>query len=143
MIKISIDKAASKKLLNFAKNGDVLIEKAIKNAIRMVGLKTQNYAKKNAPVKSGNLRRSITGNQQGNTYIIGTNLIYAPVHEFGAVIMPKKNRFLVWRENNSLIFASRVKIPKYKGRGYFAPALKSIESEASEIFSKEILKAIK
>lgn len=64
------------KLKNLSKiNLNLPLEKAC--------LLVENAAKENAPVSTGNLRRSITHEINGNEGIIGTNVEYAPYVEFG------------------------------------------------------------
>jgi phage gpG-like protein len=43
---------------------------------------------------TGRLVASIRARVQGSTLTVGTNLAYAKVHQFGAVITPKKGRYL-------------------------------------------------
>jgi len=43
----------------------------------------ENNAKKNCPVDTGELRRSITHEVNGDTGIVGSNLEYAPYVEYG------------------------------------------------------------
>lgn len=61
---------------------------------------------------TGRLRRSIVGRVEGDRLVIGTNLIYARIHQEGGVITPKRARFLVFRDaSGKPIFARRVRIP--------------------------------
>ena len=58
------------------------------------------------------LESSITSNPDNDGVTIGTNLIYAPVHQFGATIVPVKAKRLVFPgPNGKLIFAKKVTIP--------------------------------
>jgi len=49
---------------------------------------------------SGHLRRSIHFEVDGDEAQIGTNVIYAPVHEFGATIKAKNAPYLVFQTKN-------------------------------------------
>lgn len=63
-------------------------------------------------VHTGMLRRSITAKADTAGVQVGTNLIYARVHQFGAKILPKKGPFLVFPgPNGQLIFARKVTVP--------------------------------
>lgn len=63
-------------------------------------------------VDKGILRRSIVAQADATGVVVGTNLIYARVHQFGAVITPKKHPHLVFPgPAGNLIFSKRVKIP--------------------------------
>lgn len=63
---------------------------------------------------TGRLQSSITQNV-GDDYVdVGTNLKYAPVHQFGATIVPKKASRLVFpiKATGGVAFAKSVTIPK-------------------------------
>jgi len=70
-------------------------------------------------VDTGRLRSSISSAVQGNEVVVGTNLIYAPIHQFGGVIFPKKGKYLAFPRRGSaagakasgLILAKSVTIP--------------------------------
>lgn len=57
------------------------------------------------------LRSSITHNVRGDAVEIGTNLIYAGVHQFGATIRPKNADYLAFFLPGGLVFATEVTIP--------------------------------
>ena len=60
---------------------------------------------------TGRLLASITS-QAGDDYVdIGTNVKYGPVHQFGAVIKPKKAKRLVFKTPYGLAFAKQVTVP--------------------------------
>ena len=60
---------------------------------------------------TGLLQRSITMAATGKEVVIGTNLIQAPVHQFGATIKPKNAKFLRFAGPNGFIFSKQVTIP--------------------------------
>lgn len=61
---------------------------------------------------TGRLQRSITANADAQGVTIGTNVRYASVHQFGAVIRPRRARRLVFPgPNGRLIFAKQVTVP--------------------------------
>lgn len=60
------------------------LQAAKDRALEIMGGKAESYAKQLAPVRTGNLRNSITHQQYDeNTEIIGTNVSYAPYQELG------------------------------------------------------------
>ena len=59
------------------------VQPAIKNALRESAMIVRRSATLKAPFKSGALRRSIVEYSNGNTMEIGTNLVYAAIHEWG------------------------------------------------------------
>ena len=70
------------------------VEKKKVKFLTIVGSKTELYAKEKAPHKTGNLKRSISFKVIGDKVYIGTNIEYAPPHEFGATIKPVKAKYL-------------------------------------------------
>ena len=60
---------------------------------------------------SGGLQGSITFDTGPNFVAVGSNRIYAAVHQFGAVIRPVKAKFLVFRMAGGMVHASQVTIP--------------------------------
>lgn len=61
---------------------------AMARALEICGGKAETYAKQLCPVDTGNLRNSITHQQEDEkTEIIGTNVSYAPFVELGTVKM--------------------------------------------------------
>ena len=106
--------------------------KTIVTALRAGALVVRNAAKENVH-RVLNTRGKGTGNLARSIHIeveseeldkaavdIGTDLVYAPVHEFGAIITPKKAKMLHWVENGIDIWAHAVQIP---ARPYLRPAM--------------------
>lgn len=95
---------------------------------------------RNAPVKTGNLRRSITvDNSQIRSWvgIVWTNLIYARIQEFWGIIRPKKAKMLRWKKDGKWYAARQVEI---KGKKYMTKALESNRSNILNIFRNNLLK---
>jgi phage gpG-like protein len=61
---------------------------------------------------AGGLVGSISPVVQGNVLVIGTNKIYAAIHNFGGVIKPKKGKALAFKIGGKTVFAKQVKIPQ-------------------------------
>lgn len=62
---------------------------------------------------TGRLQRSITTKAGSDSVTVGTNVMYAPTHQFGATIVAKNKPFLVFPgPDGGLIFAKRVRIPQ-------------------------------
>lgn len=61
--------------------------------------------------ESGRLRSSINARASNDRVEIGTNVIYAAVHQFGATIRPVNAPKLAFRIGGSLIRASEVTLP--------------------------------
>jgi len=96
--------------------------KAAQVSLQQSALEVQNRAKRLAPFLTGNLRRSITHEVKPLSAKIGTDVVYARIHEFGG--RAGRNR--------------RVRIRPYKGRGYLRPALKQSINKIKQIFTKNL-----
>lgn len=122
---------------------DKAIARAPKQAIKLIqlsldqsALKVQNKAKQLAPFKTGNLRRSITKQILPGVAVVGTNLVYAAIQEFGGVIVPRAAKMLRFKIDGKYVFARKVKIPPYKGRGFLRPAFRGNLVKIKQIFIK-------
>ena len=62
------------------------VDRAFSRAAETIGGMVESYAKGLAPVDTGNLRNSITHDQEdnGHTVVVGSNVKYAPYQELGA-----------------------------------------------------------
>lgn len=71
-------------------------------------------------VDTGRLRSSISSRVEGQEVVVGTNLIYAPIHQFGGLILAKNKPYLAipvggtaaGRKPTGLIFKKSVYIPR-------------------------------
>jgi len=118
------------------------VNKMFRKSLLASTLLVQNDAKKNAPFKRGNLRRSITSKVTKFEAKVGTDVIYAKIQEFGGVIRPKKGQYLRFPIKGQWVTVKSVKIPKYRGKGYLTPALQNNKKKITDIFSKAINKLI-
>ncbi len=75
--------------------------KMLEDALRAGALQIEGPAKQKAPVRTGNLKRSIhietSSTDTSAEARIGTNLVYAAVQEFGGTISPKSKAYLVFK----------------------------------------------
>lgn len=63
-------------------------------------------------IDSGELRNSIQAVSDNDSAVVGTNILYAPLHHFGGVIAPKNKPFLAFKINGEWVFTKKpVKIP--------------------------------
>jgi len=60
---------------------------------------------------TGRLRNSLTYEVQGDRVTVGTNVLYAPVHQFGATITAKRAPFLVFQVGGRWVRKKSVTIP--------------------------------
>ncbi|RZG81819.1 phage virion morphogenesis protein [Acinetobacter sp. WCHAc060033] len=68
-------------------------------------------ASKKPLVQSNNLMNSIHYQISGNLLLVGSNLIYAATHQFGATIKAKNAKSLSWKVGDQSIFVKQVVIP--------------------------------
>ena len=125
MIKFNI--SIPENIINLWVNTEKSIKKSLYNATDLV----RNAAFRKAPIQTGTLRRSLTTLVKRNTWIVGTNLKYAPIHEFGWIIRPKRKKFLVFKYKGRRVRTKRVKMPK---RPYLKPALQDNIMKIQKIF---------
>lgn len=79
-----------------------LVARSKKDCMQRVVLLVEAQARREAPVRKGTLRRSITSRVErgGDRGIVGTNLVYARrVHEGSGevIIVPKRKKALFWK----------------------------------------------
>jgi len=119
----------------------------LENALHAGAQEIRNAAIDKAPyrVGGGGLRGSIltkTDEKSGSrvSVLVGTNLVYAAIQEFGGTIFPKKGRFLVFEIDGKKIFARKVTLPP---RPYLRPAFDEQKGEAVKVFRLAVADQIK
>lgn len=61
---------------------------------------------------TGRLRNSISGRANGATsFVVGTNVKYAKLQNFGGTVVPKSGKALRFSIGNRMVFAKSVKVP--------------------------------
>lgn len=85
-------------------------------------------SKRKAPVKTGNLRRTITSRVErpGVRGVVGTNARYArPVHEGSRahLIRPKRARALRFKKGNNVMYTRLVRHPGTRGQPFLLEGL--------------------
>ena len=125
MLRLDINKALAKKLEDTLNNAPQKLEWTLAVAFTDIALKMHGDAGTNAPYKTGDLRRSLNWKADAMEARVGSNLEYARIHDLGG--MAGRNR--------------RVRIPKYKGRGYLTPAFNVMKNgEAIKIIENHLKK---
>lgn len=97
------------------------INRAKRIALTRAGTEMQEKAVTWAPVKTGNLRRSITMRKGQDAVIVGTNLAYAPPHDRGSYIKPHTRTSAFGRATKPFQVKGRYQ-KAYQGRGYLTPS---------------------
>jgi len=108
----------------------------------------RNSAATKAPKLTRTLSRSIhvevlSQTKARITVMVGTDVVYARIHEFGGVITPRQARFLAFEIEGQLIFAKRVHMP---ARPYMRPAfdenVQRVAQEIGEVLRSQIMRAV-
>lgn len=108
----------------------------------------RTQAVENALYKRGNLRRSLTTRRASESGVliviqeVGTNLVYAPPHEFGATIRAKNGPFLIFQlDSGEWIRTRSVTIP---ARPFLRPAFEEKKAiavlEIGRVFEMLVIK---
>jgi phage virion morphogenesis protein len=112
---------------------------------RWAGLNPAYAAVKRGPsilrgaAMQGGLMSTITFTADRFTVRVGSNRVYAAIHQFGGTIVPKKGRFLVFRLGTRVIHARKVTIPARPYLGFGAEDRRVI-AEAIELELREALR---
>ena len=123
MITYEIKQSQLNELLKRTDKGK--FQSAIDMALKRIGDAMEGAAKRIAPYKTGNLRRSITSTQSRKSVTTGTDLIYAAIQEFGGLAGKNKS----------------AKIPAHP---YLRPALAEQKAgKAIDIITEEIKRILK
>lgn len=98
--------------------------------------------RKGQPLRdTGRLNRSITANADNTGVTVGTNLVYARVHQYGATIQPVKARRLAFPgPSGRMIFAKKVTIP---ARPYLPLRRGIVAAELPPSWSADITRALR
>ena len=147
-LEINIDdhqlKAWSK---NTARNIPVFTLRGVKKSMALVWSSVGRHLVGGNPlnVRSNRLRSSITAKiykagKKEVVGVIGTNIEYAAIHEFGGTIRPKKGKYLRFQtRDKSWHTVTEVKMPK---RPFMEPSLRENLKKITKILKEEMQKAI-
>lgn len=113
---------------------DSKIKDRIRLGVNRLSLYGQSRAMTYSPVKTGHLRRSIHQIRRGSYgYGYKTNIIYAPIQEYGGTIKPKKAKVLKFRIGNKWVSAKQVKLI---GRYYMKRSVEDVKQNANSIMRR-------
>ncbi len=112
----------------------------LENALTAGALEIENAAKDKAPYLTGTLRRSLhteTDEKSGSrvSVLVGTDLEYAAMQEFGGVVVPKNAPMLAFEVEGQVVFAKKVTIPAHP---YLRPAFDEQRGAAVDVFRKSM-----
>ena len=90
---------------------------------------------------TGRLRNSISYQATADEVTVGTNVKYAAVHQFGAVIKPKTAKALVFKAGGQTIFARKVTVPARPFMPIGKPLPESWEQGVKDTITRAIVAA--
>ena len=116
----------------------------IRPLVRRLAERCRDLMVKRAPMRTGELARSIRYEVRGDTAIVGPTVPYAPYVEFGTrphEIRPRRAkalRFVVgkWWEPRRVVYARRVMHPGFRGRFFARHTVEDLHSEVPGIFAE-------
>lgn len=89
-------------------------------------------------VLSSRLMRSITQQSDSTTVRIGTNVVYAAIHQFGGIIRPKTKKALSFGKGKNKVTVSKVTIPARPYLGLNDADRKSIRAEVVSFLARAV-----
>lgn len=109
------------------------VDKAPRVIMRELGLRAVSEQKKLAPVRTGNLRRSIHLGRVSQTEAVTiASARYATAVELGTrphVIVPRKRKTLRFKSGSGVVFAKRVQHPGTRPQPFMLPGAKKAVDE--------------
>ena len=122
----------------FKKASDIT-DKELQSATKNAGKLILATEKNEVPIKTGQLRRSITLEYRPITATITPTVKYAlPVHEGSRphIITPKRKSVLAFKIGGKMVFARRVNHPGNKPNKFVERTVNRTESPVNALFSK-------
>lgn len=93
--------------------------------------------------RTGRLRSSFSTDVVGQGMeirgIVGSNLVYAPIHEFGGFIIPRRGQYLIFKIADQWVRTRRVTMP---ARRYLSTSMQEAEPEIIQVFSDTLHEAM-
>lgn len=144
-IYMKVDSSALTEALKEISFWDGKARLGVENVMKKGTKDIRRDAVQRAAVKSGKLKKSLktrfkASRCQGEVY---TKLPYAHVLEYGSKaheIKPKKKKALRFYKNGELLFAQKVKLPKFAGKPYLKPAYDFIAPDIVKNIKKVVKK---
>ncbi len=122
-------------LLKGLRDGMFFAEAAAKKSFGKTGKLQVGTGRLRSSIKSGVKQRidSLIG-------YIGSNIIYAKIHEFGGIIRARAAKFLKFQVEGKWIIASQVTIP---AKPYLEPAIKNNIAQIKDLIGTSILREVR
>lgn len=83
--------------------------------------------------RTGALAQSVAHQVSGNQVMVGSNLVYAAIHQFGGKIEPKSANSLAFSVGGAMVFAKSVTIPARPWLGISPENAREIETMVADL----------
>lgn len=114
----------------------------LERATKKAGAVLLGTSKKESPVRTGTLRRSINMEYKPIQVSVFTNLVYAvPVHEGyrAHTIYPRRAKALRFKtRGGEIVYVKRANIPRFRGNPFMKRAVQKEENRINKIFSEAL-----
>ena len=121
------------------KKAPQVVDKGLQATVKEAGKLILRTEKEEAPVKTGNLRRTIQLDYRPIQASIYPTVKYAlPVHEGSRphVIVPVRKKVLAFKSGGKMIFAKRVNHPGNKPNPFVERTVSKTSSKVNDLFNK-------
>ncbi|MDO4720471.1 MAG: phage virion morphogenesis protein [Peptostreptococcaceae bacterium] len=98
----------------------------------------QNGSAGKTLAKSGRLKSSLSAHATDSGFAVGTNLIYAKIHQFGGVIAAKTRKGMLFKIGDRFVRVHSVRMPKRSYLGVSQEDRREVAMEIDE-FMQEIV----
>lgn len=145
-IKLTFNKKDLKNIKKFPKKFSKGLLKGLRDGMFFAeGAAKKSFGKSgNLQVGTGRLRSSIKSGvkQLANNLIgyIGSNIIYAKIHEFGGIIRARAAQYLKFQVEGKWVTASQVTIP---AKPYLNPSITENINKIKELIGTSILREVR
>ncbi|TCW35301.1 phage gpG-like protein [Laceyella sacchari] len=154
-MKMHVEIELSQDLKRLLKDHRSIADKAIKQGLNRVALAGEAEAKKYITqiglVDTGRLRSSINGRVRGNSALVGTNVKYARIHEFGGktkphIIRARRAKALRFTVNGQVFIRKSVNHPgsRIKEKAFLRTPINEMarDGRIESIFARTVRQAI-
>jgi len=138
-IQFDIKVEGLERLQNAFQRAPEIVGREVQQALNLATIKVQGEARKEAPVKTGNLRRMIVFTVEPFRGIVESKAEYGVyVHEGtkSHIIRPLKKKALYWKGAEHPV--KIVHHPGFKGNPFMERGAKNAESDVQKIFQKAV-----
>lgn len=144
-IRLEISKGSVRRFNNTDKRIKKGVLKGVKKGMALFKTKAKTFGGANQlKIRTGALRDSIDYTIKDTNNVItgtlGSDKLYAAIHEYGGTISARRAKYLIFKTNSGWRRVSSVTIPP---RPFLKPAVEKNTGEFSKIINHEVLKSFR